>query len=303
MAGMRLEFAQFGSFDSFSIYRSDYPMDISNLPAPIATGLKQMYFIDGTALEEKRYYYRVAVIRGSETLISEEMLSPDNDVAPIEYIPTDYILRYDFNNNVEDKSVNALNGVLAGNVTYGAGRTPDANSAVFNGGTVKTNAALPINSKKISISFWFKTSNNSISFFMILGGADTANKFVIQANNAEGSAIGIETYDGPSKANHGATAVGVTNGAWRHVIFTVDRSATSHEETTKAYLDGGSAAPPQGYRSSILSGEFDSEILTIGNHTVSDLLSFPYSYRGSIQQLRIYNRILTAEERLQLFEE
>lgn len=73
MAGVRIEFAQFGDFDSFSIYRSDTPMNVSSLPAPIATGLSTMYYVDDTVVEGLTYHYRVSVARGSDTMLSDEV--------------------------------------------------------------------------------------------------------------------------------------------------------------------------------------------------------------------------------------
>lgn len=73
MAGVRIEFAQFGSFDSFSIYRSNTPMNVNNLPAPIATGLATMYYVDDTVVEGLTYHYRVSVARGSDTMLSDEV--------------------------------------------------------------------------------------------------------------------------------------------------------------------------------------------------------------------------------------
>lgn len=73
MAEMRLEFAQFGDFDSFSIYRSTASLQVGNLPPPIAVGVKTMFYIDNTIEGGNVYYYRVGVIRGSSQLISDEV--------------------------------------------------------------------------------------------------------------------------------------------------------------------------------------------------------------------------------------
>lgn len=54
MAGIRLEFAQFGHFDSFEIIRSITSMvgiADADLPAPIATGLKTMYYVDSNVIQ------------------------------------------------------------------------------------------------------------------------------------------------------------------------------------------------------------------------------------------------------------
>lgn len=77
MAGNRLEFAQFGDFDSFDVIRSS--TDIAHiedheLPTPIATGLKTMYYMDGDVVEETAYYYRVRVWRGSVSFVSNSIL-------------------------------------------------------------------------------------------------------------------------------------------------------------------------------------------------------------------------------------
>ena len=46
MAGIRLEWAQFGDFDSFDVLRSGSPMDINALPSPLVTGLPTMFYVD-----------------------------------------------------------------------------------------------------------------------------------------------------------------------------------------------------------------------------------------------------------------
>ena len=58
MAGIRLEFAQFGHFDSFEIIRSMTSMvgiADADLPAPIATGVKTMYYVDSNVVMGNTY--------------------------------------------------------------------------------------------------------------------------------------------------------------------------------------------------------------------------------------------------------
>lgn len=73
MASIVLEFAQFGDFDSFSVYRSTTSMQIESMPPPLATGLDKMYYVDNTIEGGNTYYYRVGVLRNSEELISSEV--------------------------------------------------------------------------------------------------------------------------------------------------------------------------------------------------------------------------------------
>lgn len=77
MAGIRLEFAQFGHFTSFDVIRSMVSMDSvadADLPTPIATGLKTMYYVDSDIVRGLTYYYRVRVRRGSERFVSSELM-------------------------------------------------------------------------------------------------------------------------------------------------------------------------------------------------------------------------------------
>lgn len=76
MAGIRLEFAQFGAFDSFEIIRSDSSMASvadEDLPSPIATGLTTMYYVDTTVVVGTTYYYKVRVNRDGVSIVSDEI--------------------------------------------------------------------------------------------------------------------------------------------------------------------------------------------------------------------------------------
>lgn len=74
MAGVRIEFAQFGDFDYFEILRSDSPMDVESLPSPIVTSLTTMYYVDTTVVTGSDYYYRVVVWRDGVSQVSAEMM-------------------------------------------------------------------------------------------------------------------------------------------------------------------------------------------------------------------------------------
>lgn len=75
--GVVLEFAQFGDFDSFDVIRSPTSMAAladNALPAPIATGLKTMYYVDNTVTLGGTYYYKIRVWRGAEFQVSDEIM-------------------------------------------------------------------------------------------------------------------------------------------------------------------------------------------------------------------------------------
>lgn len=75
-SGIRLEFAQFGHFTSFDVIRSMVSMNSvadADLPTPIATGLKTMYYVDSDVVEGLTYHYKVRVWRGATSFISDEV--------------------------------------------------------------------------------------------------------------------------------------------------------------------------------------------------------------------------------------
>lgn len=76
-SGIRLEFAQFGHFDSFDVIRSMVSMvgvADADLPTPIATGLKSMYYVDTSIVSgPHQYFYKVRVWRGEQSFVSDEI--------------------------------------------------------------------------------------------------------------------------------------------------------------------------------------------------------------------------------------
>lgn len=86
MAGICLEFAQFGDFDSFDIFRSNTPIDISSLPSPIATGLTTMYYVDTAIIKGVTYYYRVRVNRDEGNILSEQLKIKASPPLPFRYM-------------------------------------------------------------------------------------------------------------------------------------------------------------------------------------------------------------------------
>lgn len=62
-----------GAIDSYSIYRSTSPININNLPVPIATGITGKTYNDATITNGSTYYYRVASLSAGEMKLSAEI--------------------------------------------------------------------------------------------------------------------------------------------------------------------------------------------------------------------------------------
>lgn len=75
MPGVKLEWAQFGDFDSFDIIRSATSMlevPDENLPEPIAVNIQKMYYFDNLVTEGSTYFYKIRVWRDGVARVSNE---------------------------------------------------------------------------------------------------------------------------------------------------------------------------------------------------------------------------------------
>lgn len=292
MAGLRIEFAQFGDFDSFSIYRSDTPMDINNLPPPIASALSTMYYVDATVVKGKYYFYRVGVTRAGYNQLSDEVFIdiPRDEISS--EVPTDYILAYDFNGDFLDKSTNALDGIQSGNTSFVAGRKSGTQAISFTGGKVRTPQVLPVNSEKLTFSFWLNTNSVDSGYIFQIPGAGGSSTNTTRMYLFSGTLI-VWSINGGQNQNRIDMP---PNNTWNHFVIEIDRAKAAAEETKFFVNDALSSATLT--RSDNLSGVLGNQILHIGQTDGNS-----QGCDADMQDLRIYNRLLTDSEKTQLFNE
>lgn len=206
---------------------------------------------------------------------------------PVE-VPTDYILCYDFDGDVLDKSVNDLDGIKTGTDSYGTGYKSGTQCLTFAGGFVSMPAVLPITGNKVSLSFWAKTTQTSRGIMIEMSNNFDGNEaFCVQMNYAESNAL-VMCDSGSAGVNIRANA-GFNGGAWKHVVILTDRSLGTSE--TKIYING----VQDDYQASGWAydndGSFGSYKLYIGARN-----GWGAPFSGSIQSLKVYDRILNAGE-------
>lgn len=114
--------------DKFNIYRSDKPMNIKNMPAPIAVVGENIGSYDDSNVEPgKVYYYVVSVVRGDEERFSSELktIARNTGPGPFEFIGGDLsagfygeIMPEDFINGEELATAVGLNKGIPINNDY-----------------------------------------------------------------------------------------------------------------------------------------------------------------------------------------
>lgn len=212
-------------------------------------------------------------------------------------VPTDYILAYSFDGNVLDKAANALHGVTSGALNFVSGRKADTQALSFNGGLVKTPKILPVGTNKLTLSFHVKSTQTNIG--MIAELSENANIYNAFYAYVGGGGTRIDAFMNDMRNNKKSQvyANGVTDGLWHHIVIEFDRSAVGASNHSKVYIDNVLSSVA-GASQQAITGIFSDKILHIGSRKDSSL---PFS--GALQDVYIYSRILTADERTALFNE
>lgn len=213
--------------------------------------------------------------------------------APAVTIPTDYILAYDFNGDALDKSLNALNGIRNGSTVFSTGRKAGTQALEFINGSVVTPQALPINSDKLTVSFWLSTSQASPGYIYEQDiGAHTAYCAInFYLNGGIQSKIAIS---GLENVVHSPIAF---DNSYQHILIEIDKSQPALSEQ-KIYVNNVLSSVQLTNKANT-SGLFDNKVLFIGRG--NNGRSYPLV--GKLQDMRFYNRVLTEVERTQLFNE
>ena len=131
-------------------------------------------------------------------------------------------------------------------------------------------------SNTVSAFAWVKTNGTPIGGYHIVFGGSQLEISIPTNGQAR---TGINT-DSRYVSNHGS---GLTDGKWHHVGFTFDGS------TKKTYIDGDFVGEQTGITGTLVSS-FSGR--TLGKLGSSD----SYFLNGKLDEVKIYNKALTAEE-------
>ena len=199
------------------------------------------------------------------------------------------ILDLPLQNNFTDYSASGISMVAGGTSnqpTFAlSGRKAGEYCAVFNGSqSIKTTTNLPINSDKITIAFWMKTTQNMLAVISELSadsGANNAFRVVLNPNK-------ITIVDHVSANNDGTTANIVSTGNWVRIVVTIDRNQGISQN--KIYINGA-LSYVKGSGVADLAGNFVNNILYIGQRAGNS-----FGFNGSLMHWITCNYPFTAGE-------
>lgn len=200
---------------------------------------------------------------------------------------------FPFTGNSNDLSTIGNNGIVSG-ASLVNDRLGNTNSAYsFNGSTdyitIPHNAAY--NNQQYSISFWFKFSipstsgsggfNVNPSLMSKLAANTNVNYDNWVFYEGQGQ-IGFGSGQGGASGVGGTPSSGQNDGQWRHIIVSIG------SDSIRTYLNGQKiSANPKG-----VNLTFNSQPINIGR----SVATYWKAYQGSIDDIGIWNRVLTQQE-------
>ena len=197
------------------------------------------------------------------------------------------ILDLPLQNNFTDYSASGIS-MIAGNANGLPSFISDGSGGFaldFNGSqSIKTTTNLPINSDKITIAFWMKTTQNMLAVISELSadsGANNAFRVVLNPNK-------ITIVDHVSANNDGTTANIVSTGNWVRIVVTIDRNQGISQN--KIYINGA-LSYVKGSGVADLAGNFVNNILYIGQRAGNS-----FGFNGSLMHWITCNYPFTAGE-------
>ena len=207
------------------------------------------------------------------------------------------ILDLPLQNNFTDYSASGISMVAGGTSnqpTFAlSGRKAGEYCAVFNGSqSIKTTTNLPINSDKVTIAFWIKTTQTGVSAIVEMSpNTNSNNTFSAYMNDAVANSI---QFNSRNTGYNQSVRTGANNGVWKHFVAVINRAQNGANEIL--IYENGSLVTFTKPNSTDNNGNFVNNILFIGQRAGSSI-----GFNGSLSLLKIYNYPFTATDASNLY--
>ncbi|MDC0188393.1 Ig-like domain-containing protein [bacterium] len=182
---------------------------------------------------------------------------------------------YPFNGNAEDLTSNVRNFTVYGNTSLTSGRDNSSNSAYYfdgNGDYLEYNTSIPSLSR-YTITLWAKPDSTGTYEAMFASYNDASFGFQIDLDSSNNFHIRKASSSGGNITLNSATL-----GSWTFIAFTYDGTES------KCYINSESPVSDSG-------GTNEFNLFRMGRNRNGNTY-----FKGSIDELRIYNRALSANE-------
>lgn len=290
------------------------PFDIINNNYPFYFGKKNSIFINGyldefaifpSLLSPEKIYKRYLV---TENDIFDYYIKDMLNLGPKQYwrleeeyitialntasaIPTDYIAHYKLDNHYQDESANVFDGFSVNEPQFYVDRWGNSSGSLLFANSLsyfEIPHDILLNRTVFSISLWFRTAGNGTNSQTLISGARTGdlNSLLMYLDNTGTPRLTFNTFQ----------LTGITenlnDNQWHNIILTHSDSLP----LTTIYLDGVSV----GSSISVMGALFlNNHGLRLGGRPTTEVGGVNetgWNFNGAIDDLRIYDRILTLNE-------
>ncbi|MGV8946331.1 MAG: LamG domain-containing protein [Lutibacter sp.] len=209
--------------------------------------------------------------------------------------PSGLVLWLPGDGNTNDISGLNNHGTIHGGLSYVSGKVAQtfnvSNSADYI--SVSDNSSLNFGKGNFSIDAWVKTSDNMNALIIASKFVITTGSNVISSGylfSSESGKLGFYMGDGSASALHAVSTNQIADGLWHFVAVTVDRKITTGG---KLYIDGNLVLTfnPTTKPNSITN----TSLMVIAKSNITSV------NKGQIDEVEIFNRILTQEEITSIF--
>jgi len=209
------------------------------------------------------------------------------------------VAQYLFNGNANDASGNGKNGNPVNGPTYGTDRYNRSNSALQLNGTnqyVSLPSSISI-TNEISISFWMKTNLSDSGFWPWGTFVIDRDLCGFQRDWSVGLGTGGKLQFNTGKVGTDYVLTSTTNvndDNWNHIVVVRDTTNQIKRIYINGQLNTSVSFDKQAFANNSINIYVGASVCVTSTH---------HYYKGLIDDLRLYNRVLTEAEIQQLYNE
>lgn len=261
-----------------------YPASLSAASiTPSGTASSTLYSSDGST------YCLVGVIKSVSYFSTNTQTTPSQGSCVVK---NGLVAWWPLNGTANDQSGNGINGIMT-NVTPTTGQKGQANGAsYFNGTNAYINVGTPaaLNTSTFSVSVWVNLDANigtNVWNDILAGpGADWGVGVMASGTSGYLKVTKVNTIDAAAQ-----TPSPITKQSWQHLIATVSQTGSNNPVVTY-YVNGQPAG----------TTFIGQQITAYGTKYIGTRNSASNGFfHGSMDDLRVYNRVLSADEAIAIF--
>ena len=234
--------------------------------------------------------FTIAGCKKSETITDDSSSRGGNSTLGL---TRGLVAYYPFSGNANDASGNGYNGIVSGATLTSDRFNKSGKAYYFNGeSTTKIQTTFPgiLGDNSRSISVWVKRSANLYNHTSILTWGTYAGG---QLNDLLMSGIGGHYF----AFDNGGSYVGnnypsIIDNNWHHYLVVFDRNLGQSVLVSKIYIDGLPVANDVSYNPQFVN-TIEGQKMIIGQY---DPVNDPRTFLGSLDDIRVYNRVLNQQE-------